>query len=734
MIITMNNRLKTVLIFSIICLLCPAIASAQATKKKSSKKKSATATTKTKKPQVTVEPAQAEDLDKLDLMVRPKPLASTAFTFPEFEEFTLPNGLHVYVIENHAQPTLTLSIVLRTGEAYDPPGKEGTASVMGDLMQKGTKKRSAQQTAEALDGVGASTSVSSSGESTTISGSCIKKHTNLLLGIISEQILEPAFNDDELAKLRQQYQASIAARRARPMEIAQALSRKVAYGFDNPLARRTTEKTIASITRQDVVDYHKTFLRPNIASIALVGDVTVKEARDLIQKYFGKWETSSTPVKEIGQMQTAPAGVYFVPRKGSVQSTIVVTASGPGVREPDYHSASLTASYLGSGFGSMLFSTLRETYSYTYSPFSSLTRGHRYNRFAIGAEVRSSVTDSAIVVILQQIGKLISEGPEELALERRIASEVGQYRLAMESATTVAAILQNAWISGIPISEVAEHTQRLQNLGTSDVRESASQYLGMFNLRLVVVGSPEVRTKLEQFGPVKDFSLDLEPVAEQPLEPVDITPADLIAKHIEGLGGSAAVSAVTSVKSNATVSMVMQGKEMQGTFERILARPNKEYNTLDLGVMRQTQWVDGARAWVSMMGGPAGEQSVDESAKLALEARIFPLISLISDGYKVVVKGKRSGVVQINAVSPTGRDERYFLDESTMLITRIERDEQTGQGMITMIEKYEDYREAGGVRFPSTIRFQNPIYSMTMSLNYSVNPTVQEDVFTPPTK
>jgi predicted Zn-dependent peptidase len=200
--------------------------------------------------------------------------------------------------------------------------------------------------------------------------------------------------------------------------------------------------------------------------------------------------------------------VYFVPRKGSVQSTIIVCAAGPAVRADDFDATSIMTSHVGSGFGSMLFNTLRETYSYTYSPFSVLTRGRRYNRIACGAEVRSSVTDSALTVILRELRSLADEGPEEDALKRRIAVEVGQYRIAFERPSTVAAVLQNAWLNEVPIEDVANYTNRVENLTATDIQKAAERYLGMFNLRFVVVGSPDVRSKLESFGPIREFTLD----------------------------------------------------------------------------------------------------------------------------------------------------------------------------------------------------------------------------------
>ena len=705
---------------------------AQTAKKKTSKK--------SKKPTSVQAPITIKDeavpgqSERPDLNTKPGALPSTTFVFPKYEEFTLANGLHVYLLENHEQPTLTFSMAIRGGDAYDPVGKEGTAAIAGDMLGKGTKNRTAIQIAEALDGLGASISVSSVGESMNINASFIKRHTNTVLSILSDQLREPSFNEEELTKLKTQYQSSVTSRRARPAEIGQALSRKVIYGMDHPLARRTSEKTIAAVTREDVVAFHSNYIRPNSSSIAIVGDITEREARELLQKYFLQWEKGTRPETVIPPMATEPSGVYFVPRKGAVQSMVIVCAAGPAVREQDYAATQVMTSYVGSGFGSLLFNTLRETYSYTYSPFSLLTRGRRYNRIAAGAEVRSAVTDSAITVIYGEIRKLASEGPEDQMLARRIATEVGQYQLAFERASTVAGVLQNAWLNDVPIHEVVNYTSRIESLGSGDIQEAAAQYLEMFKTRLVVVGNPEVRAKLEKFGPIRDFTLDLEPAVEPAFEPVSMTAEQVIAKYVEAIGGSVAIESVKSVSVTGTATMTMQGRDLAGTFERVIGAPNQEVSRIDLGVMKQTQWVNGSTAWVSMSNGPAGEQDKEESAKLALEARIFPFASIIADGYKVNVQGLRGGLIVVEATSPFGRFDRYYLDERTMLLVRLEKDEQTQQGLLTTTEKYEDYVVVGGVKFPSATRISNSIYSLTMNSTYTVNPPVSDALFTPPSK
>jgi hypothetical protein len=132
------------------------------------------------------------------------------------------------------------------------------------------------------------------------------------------------------------------------------------------------------------------------------------------------------------------------------------------------------------------------------------------------------------------------------------------------------------------------------------------------------------------------------------------------------------------------------------------------------------------------MNGPAGEAPADEAKQLALEARMFPFTSLISDGYVTKVLGKRDGVILIEAVSPAGIQERYFLDGTTMLVTRHEKDEQGPQGIITTVEKFSDYADVDGIKLPKKVQIQNSVIAMDIVMSYTINESVDPSTFLPP--
>lgn len=699
--------------------------------KKTTKKSSKQASTKDAPTTAPQAQDEVQSIDKPDLNNRPKALPGTPFAFPDYERFDMPNGMTVFVVENHEQPTITISLVIRGGEAVDPPGKEGVASLAADMLAKGTKKRAAREIALALDGVGASISANVVGESITITGSSLKKHVDLLLDIMFDQLCAPTFPEEELVKLKQQYVAAATNEKSRPAEIAQALSRKVIYGFENPLGRRRSEKSINAVTREDVVKFYEEYVRPNVSAMAVVGDVNPKEARTWLTKYATPWQKKSTPTVSIPDATPAPQGVYFVPRKGSVQSSIVVCATAPAVKDPMWLPLDVGVSYFGSGFGSVLFATLRETHSYTYSPFSYVTRGRKVNRISMGADVRTAVTDSAITVILRELGGLVNDGPDEEALNRRVTYLVGQYGRAFERGSTVASLLLQGWLNDVSPDVVAGMLDKIKSVDVASVHDATKLYLGMFNLRIVVVGSPDIRSRLEQFGPIKDFTLDLEPLEDQPWEPVSKTADQIAADFVRAIGGADALQKSPVITLNATAEMTMQGRTMSGTFDRVFSAPNKEYVSVNLGVVVQKQWVDGTSVWTSLSGGQPAKADAAESRQLLFEARLLPGMAFTEDGVEAKVLGKREGVVGVDVKTPSGMIWHLYYDESTSLLKKVEKEMETPQGILTTVEAYDGWTAFGSLKLPTTVRISNSIYSISYTGTYNVNATASESTFRP---
>ncbi|MGA2297860.1 MAG: pitrilysin family protein, partial [FCB group bacterium] len=264
----------------------------------------------------------AKGEDNKIVTTKPEPLPEQEFTFPSYTEYTLKNGLKVFIIEDNEQPTVTIQLLVAGGTSVDGE-KPGIADMTAELLTKGTKKYNALELAQKLDGVGASINASANVDYITVSGGSLTKHLNLLIDAFSEVVLRPSFPGKEFDKLVPKMLAGIQEEKASPGTLAANLAKKVIYGDTHPYALQPSEASIKEIKNDDIENYYKNYFKPNNASIAIVGDVKPKEILDKLEKALGTWKKGDVPKIKIPPAKPLPIGVYFVNRPASVQSSIL---------------------------------------------------------------------------------------------------------------------------------------------------------------------------------------------------------------------------------------------------------------------------------------------------------------------------------------------------------------------------------------------------------------------------
>ncbi|MCX8050785.1 MAG: insulinase family protein [Chlorobi bacterium] len=654
------------------------------------------------------------------------------YEFPRYEEATLKNGLKIYVIEDHRQPTIGFRLEVRAGESFDGD-KPGLSYLMANLLTKGTRKRSALDIATALDSIGAELSASTGGEVLTVTASGLKKHMPLLLAIFSDVVVNPTFPKEELDKLMPQVLAAIRQEKSRPMQLAMALSRMVLYGPDHPSAKRRTEESVRSITVEDIRAFHSTYVRPNnIASLAIVGDVTLKEIVPQIEAAFRRWEAGKIEIAPPPPPKPMPRGVYFVERPGSVQSTIVLCGLAPGRKDPDYEKLDLAVELLGNGFSGRLFKTLRETYSFTYTPYAFLTQGKYFNRFVAGADVRTPVTDSAILVLRREVEKVANEPATDEELNVIKQNVLGNYQMNFEQPWFVASLLQSAHYLEVSEEFMKGYPTRIAAMSPYDALSAAERYLQPRNWWLVVVGKPDIAKELERWGDVYRYDLDLKQIGSAQPESVSMSVAELLRRYTDALGGEQKLRSVQTIVKESSVTLNAGGQQFDGSSTVKQKAPNKLYQRLSLPVVQQEQWVDGTNAWIKQ-GPQAPQPAPDRIAPEMLDrATMFYVTKLPQLGYQCSIVGKRNGAIVLRATK-NGKETRFYFDEKTFLLRRT--DYQQGnpdEGGITMSEYYDDYAPVEGIMLPRKERLESPMFSMSSTNTYQLGIPLDDSQFEPP--
>ena len=399
-------------------------------------------------------------------------------------------------------------MLIRGGESKD--SKIGQSEFVASLLNRGTEKLDANAFAKTVESLGARIEAASSPDAISISTSGLVKFTDPLLELFADAILHPVFPAEQFTKEQRRALSALAAERKDPGALAGKLQAKVLFG-QHPYGAISTPESVQSITREDLVEYHKVWFAPNSANLAVVGDVKAADILPKLEKAFGGWEMKKLPVeKKIGITPIKGLTIHLLDRPGSVQSNVIVTHLAPPRNFPDLPELNVVNSTLGGGFSGRLFQNLREKHGYTYGSSSAFGYNQDAGYFQATAETRNEVTAAAIQEILNEINRIRNEkiATDELDLQRQY--NVGNYLLSLEQTSRVASRVQEIWLYGLAPDFYKTYAKRMSDVTTDQAQELARKYVHPDNLAIVVVGeAKEIRPELEKLGKVIGYDADL---------------------------------------------------------------------------------------------------------------------------------------------------------------------------------------------------------------------------------
>ena len=258
---------------------------------------------------------------QLDRSKLPEPSIPRPVEIGDYQSFALKNGLKVFIIENHKLPRVSFSLQLDHDPIFEG-SKAGYLDMIGQMMRTGTETRTKKQIDEEIDFIGASLSVGSQ----SVFASGLSKYQEKILELMTDVIFNPIFPEEELEKIRTQTLSALAAAKDDPNSISANLNSILVYGATHPYGELQTEETTKNITASDLKTHHKKYFVPNVAYLAVVGDVDVNKTKKLIKTYFGDWKGQE--VEDINhELPQTPnkTQVNLLNRGNSVQSVISVT-------------------------------------------------------------------------------------------------------------------------------------------------------------------------------------------------------------------------------------------------------------------------------------------------------------------------------------------------------------------------------------------------------------------------
>ena len=640
----------------------------------------------------------------------------------EAETFTLANGLKVFVVKNNKLPRVSFTLVFERDPILEGD-KAGLSGFVGEMMMGGTKSRTKDQLDQEIDFIGASLGASS----TSVSASSLKKHQGKVLGLMADVLFNPIFPEAELDKLKKQSLTGLATTKDDPQAISSRLSRAVLYGKNHPYGESQTEQTTKNITVGDVKAYYQQYFKPNIAYLAIVGDMDKAEAQKVVNQYFGAWQKGEVPTRSYAKpVRAAKQAVALVDRSSSVQSVINVTQPvDMKIGDPDYISSRLLNQILGGGSASRLFMNLREDKGYTYGAYSSIGADKLTATISASASVRSAVTDSAVYEFVYEIKNLVEKGVTQEELDKAKAELAGSFGRSLEQPGTVANFALNTARYNLPKDYYATYLQKLNAYTVADINATAKRLIEPDKFIITTVGNgAEIKEKLAQFGEVVEYDIMGEP-AKKLVADANMTAEKVLENYLNAIGGAAQVAGIQTAKisldanlGNATLTLAFAYDSQNGRYGQKLS--------IGGNVMQKTTLSNG-KGSISAQNNVV-EMNPAQLAEAQLNSYLFPEAVYKSKGYTATLDGLKEvdgkPAYKVVFASASGSKlANYYAQDSGLKIKYENPASET---------VYGDYQAKNGVLLPMawTIKFPQipmPLAGKVTSLELNV-PVTEGDI------
>ncbi len=664
---------------------------------------------------------------QVDRTKAPKAGPAPKVQLGDYDSFTLKNGMKVLVVENHKLPQVGFAISL-LNDPIAEGDKAGYLSIMGQLLDRGTATRSSKQIADEIDFIGAELGVSSSG----VDAGGLSRYKEQILELMADVLLNPTFPQEEFDKIVKQTLSGLEANKTDPKSMAGNMRSKVLYPANHPYGDVVTEETVKRITIDDCKKYYETYFKPNKALMAIVGDITAKEAKKLVKKYFGEWEAAEVPSHSYEMPAKMEGKRVVLANKDAAPQSLVRIYNSFELKKgnPDVIPASVMNAMLGRGFSGLLMKNLREDKAYTYGAGSRLYSDRLVGGFYTSSEVKAEVADSALMEMVVEMNRIRDTKLTQDHLNMTKATMAGDFARSLEDPGTIARFAMAIERYKLPSDYYATYLEKLDKVTLEDVQAMAKKYVDPNNAIYLVVGDKKYKkqlAKLDSDGEVEEYDYKGDIVKEDPNAiPEGLTCKSVIENYVAAIGGRDKWEAVKDISIKGEMKMGPMSINVE------TAQKNNEKFCMKMtmnGQVMQAMYYNGTAGRVVAQG----QEMVANEAQLVgfkQQAQMCPELSMEKLGYEMKLVGaeKVDGekAYKLEIKDPQGNSRFDFFNANTGLKVKTVAQQQ---GM-SMIMLYKDYKEVGGVKYPfQTITKMGPQEMPLTIKELLVNKGVDDAIF-----
>jgi zinc protease len=632
---------------------------------------------------------------------------------PDVATFTLPNGMKLYLLENHELPLVHGSALVRTGNLFDPPTEVGLATITGMVLRTGgTERKTGDQIDEQLENVAASVESTIDEGFGQVSFSCLKENTDEVLGLFHDLLTSPGFRQEKIDLAKTELRSGISRRNDDPQGIVEREFYSIVYGRNTPYGWEMQYSTIDRIARNDIEQFYRRYFFPANVMLAVTGDFSATEMKAKLEKEFAGWTVNQPPVPPFPPVDAKPERGIFVATKTDVTQTFFALGHlGGELRDKDYPALEVMADILGGGFHSRLLQRVRTNLGYAYE--ISAAWGANYDHpgvFQISGSTKSATTAATIKVIQEEVEKIRTTEVTAQELESAKDTVANSFVFSFDTpAKTLTRVLRYDYY-GYPRDFIDRYQRAIQAVTRQDVLRVAREHLNPKDLTVVAVGNPEeFGTSLATLGlPVASIDLTIpEPAAAKPqAAKTDAASLErgkkLLERVQQAAGGADKLAEVRDFSETVELGTVAMPPGAKISQTDLWVAPDQFRQESQLPFGKIVVYSDGHSGWMST---PQGVRPLPEAQLKQVREELFRnyFQLLLSDRMPGrTVSSPRDGVLDIGDQS--GNSVTLFVDEKTGLSTKeVYRSEQPMGPPADMEEIFGDFGPAGQLKAPTKI-------------------------------
>jgi zinc protease len=636
-----------------------------------------------------------------------------AFKPKEPKRIQLANGMVVFLQEDHELPLIDVVARIRGGSRSEPAAKAGLVDLYGEVWRTGgSKTQTGDQLDDYLEIRAARVETGAGGDSTNISLSALKGDFDDVFKIFVELLRDPEFRADKLDLAQQGAYDSIARRNDSPGQIVSREALKLAYGTDNPYARQPQYATIAAVTREDLLNWHHTYVHPNNMIVGVAGDFDASAMEAKLRSAFESWPQGPAAAEPKIEFSPTKPGTYLVKKEDVNQSNVRLVTLGTERRNPDYFAIEVFNEAFGGGFSSRLTQDIRTKRGLAYSVGGGIGTSFDHpgiTRMALGT--KSQTTVEAIQALLDDIDDLKKNPINAEEIKKAKDSILNSFIFNLDSPDKVLRERMAYEYYGYPADFLERYREGIEKVTQADVARVAEKYVQRDKFAMLVVGNPaDFEKPLSTFGPVTEVDITIPGTPPNASGGAGAASA-LVAPTSSNAGGKAlaakAAAAMGPPAKLKSIHALHAGLQAGDTpIDVLIAFPDRMHVSFatpngDLNmVVTPSAGFMAAQGQVRDLPGPRKQEMLDQIKRdlIFIAQHVDDPSFIFAANGTEKIGDVEAAILDINA---QGAPIRWYVDPASGRILREIYPAQGQSGPVMGETELSDWRDYDGVKLPA---------------------------------